>query len=246
MTDSEPPTRFDRFIEASRLTDATVDAFIAGTDRFDPGPTGISVFDQAGPEIDLPAVDDRLQSLFVSRRSERSFDDRPISTALVSQILAAAGAGSDGRHVIPAAGGLDPIATYAFVRRGEEPLDGFVVRHIAHPHRVGRIGTVPPVDTLRRLFGLDCEGTPALLLAFAVDPGPTMAKYGERGGRFLLQQVGHAMQNVGLRLAESQRSRRGRKLHGYVVGGLLDEVATFVGIGHTRAIMVAGYAIGAS
>lgn len=242
---------FDRFIEASRITALEIDRFVARAQYWEPGSASLSIFDQAGPETELPKVNDRLQKLFIGRRSSRTFSEVPISANSLAQVLSAAGSDDD-RPVVPSAGGLDPVQIYAFVRRSGDEFDGQVLRYLHREHRVSTVGTVPDAERCRRLFALDCEGTPVLLLAFVVDPAATLGKYGERGGRFLLQQVGHAMQNVGLRLAETQRRqplslrRTSQRLHGYVVGGILDEVLTTIGLAHTRAVLVGGYAIGAS
>ncbi len=249
MTDPTERTPAQRspfldFWDASRLTQLTVDQFVTRSATWEEPEPSISVFDQAASELDLPPIDDKLQDLFASRVSSRRFTDEPIPTTAVAEVLAATGPAGDGRPVIPSAGGLDPLGVFALVLRGETPLDGYVVHYRHREHRVAIIGEVPDEERCRRLFSLDCDGSPAMLLAFAVDPGTTLSKYGERGGRFLLQQVGHAMQNVGLRLAESQRRRRGTKLHGYIVGGVLDEVADHLRLGHTRAEVVGAYAIG--
>ncbi len=248
---------FDRFIEASRLTSVVLDRFLNRSQYWDQGPDRLSIFDQAAGEQALPAVDDRLQQLFAARQSSRTFNDTPIAHKTLAELLAAVGvAGS--RPLVPSAGGLDPVQTYAFIRRGEGELDGTVVRYLHHEHSIAPVAQMPSADRCRQLFSLDCEGDPALMLAFVVDPAETLGKYGERGGRFLIQQVGHAMQNVGLRIADSQTrpilglrnslpgSRNSQKLHGYILGGVLDELMTTLNLAHTRAVLVGGYAIGVS
>lgn len=231
-------------MDASCLTQLNIAQFANSSSSWEEPDPSVSVFDQAGIELDLPNVDDKLQDLFGSRLSSRRFNGNPVPTAALAEVLAATGWGSDARPVIPSAGGLDPLAVFAVVLRGESPLGGRIVHYRAREHRLTIVGNAPDDPTCRRLFSLDCDGMPAMLLAFAIDPGPTIGKYGERGGRFLLQQVGHAMQNVGLRLADSQRRRRGTKLHGYIVGGVLEELSDLLRIGHTRAELVGGYAIG--
>jgi hypothetical protein len=60
-----------------------------------------------------------------------------------------------------------------------------------------------------------------------VDLAAVTAKYGARGGRFALQQVGHAAQNLSLRVAADG-------LTGYLLGAALDrEVLEVVGVAHT-------------
>ena len=241
---SDPRSPFRDFWEASRITQLTVDAFVSRSSNWEEPDASISIFDQAGPDFELPPVSDRLQELLVSRTSSRQFNETPLPTSAIAEVLAATGPGPDGRPVVPSAGGLDPLAVFAFVLRGEAPFSGRILHYRHREHRVAIVGDTPDTETCRQLFSLDCDGTPSMLLAFAVDPGPTLGKYGERGGRFLLQQAGHSMQNVGLRLAESQRRRRGTKLHGYIVGGVLDEVTDHLRLTHTRAELVGAYAIG--
>ncbi|MFT7597772.1 MAG: hypothetical protein ACI8TP_000692 [Acidimicrobiales bacterium] len=241
MTDSRG---FHRFVESSKLTALNIDGFIAQSKRFDTDETSLSIFDQPGPDQALPAVEDRFQQVLEAHASMRVFNDRPIPTRSLAEVFAAAGVGAANRPLVPSAGGLDPLAIYAVVRRGEGDLDAKVVRYVHREHRVAVVGEAPAVDECRRIFNLDCNGTPAVLLVVLADPTPTLAKYGERGGRFLLQQSGHALQNVGLRLAQSQHRRRGATMHGYLVGGVLDEVRETLGVAHTRAIYLGCHAIG--
>lgn len=60
-----------------------------------------------------------------------------------------------------------------------------------------------------------------------VDVAGVSRKYGARGSRFALQQVGHAAQNLGLRLAADG-------LTGYVLGAALDHAELdLLGVAHT-------------
>ncbi len=235
---------FERFMEASRLTEFDVAAFTARIEQFVEPVVGLSIFDQAGPEFELPEVEDRLQQLFEARRSGRRFGSDPVTTSEIAALLAAAGA-VDGRPVVAAAGGLDPLGLYALVVHSDGPLHGKILRYQPSTHTVGIVAPVPEASRIRSLFSLDCDGTPQVLLVYLVDPAATIAKYGERGGRFLLQHVGLAMANVGLRLAAADGSRRrSKRLHGYILGGVLDEVAECLHLAHTRARVVGAYAVG--
>lgn len=232
-----PEPWFRDFLLASELSEATISEFGVRIVGFVDVPEAMHPFTQPGREIELPPVRDRLQRLFGRRRSERSFSNRPLSHRQVTAILAATGS-AGGRRVVPSAGSLNPIHTYGFAHNTDGPLGGQIIRFIPDEHRVGLIGPVLPVDKLRSLFSLECEGTPQLLLVFVADPRATTAKYGERGGRFLLQEVGHAAQNVGLRLAHDG-------LKGYILGGLLDiSMKRALGLAGTPAVILGGYACG--
>ena len=236
---------FDRFMESSRLTEFEVQAFVQRLEQAPEPTAGVSIFDQPGREVALPAVSDRLQRLFEARRSTRRFGSEPIRTKEIAAILATAGAGPDGRSVVASAGGLDPLGLHAFVVRSEGPLDRQILVYQPRTHTAGIVAQLPDDDAVRALFSLDCEGMPQLLLVYSIDPASTIAKYGERGGRFLLQHVGLAMANVGLRLADTELARRRRRrLHGYVLGGVREEVADLLHLSHTRARIVGAYAVG--
>lgn len=222
-------TPLDDFWEASSLSSADAAAFgarlAAGATRVD----GIHPFTGPGAPIALSVVSDRFQRMLASRHSERSFGDELLSGRDVTRLLAATGPRPGGR-VVPEAGGLDAVFTYVVGRRVEGPCAGLVARYDHRAHAVAPVGPVPDDDTLRRLFLFDEHADlPQAVLVFVLDPEPVVSKYGARAGRFLLQQVGHAAQNVGLRLAQEGR-------RGYLLGGGLDrEVLTVLGLAHTRA-----------
>jgi Nitroreductase family len=228
----------DDFWEASSLDRFRLSAFSARLLAYEEQPPTLHPFTPSGAPVALRPPRDRLQRLFNTRRSRRTFSDRPLRHRHVERLLAATGPTPDGRRVIPEAGGLAAVHVHAVVSRARGPLAGQVVRYDHRAHAATVLRPVPDAETLRELFQLDDPSTPQLMLAFAVDPGTVVAKYGARAGRFLLQQVGHAAQNVGLRLAADG-------LRGYVVGGGLDhDVLRLLGLAHTGARYVGAIACG--
>ena len=227
----------DEFWEASSLDRLRVGAFTARLLGYADQPPAVHPLTPPGAPIELRPVHDRLQRLFDARRSRRSFSQRPLRHRQVERILAATGPGPGGR-VIPEAGGLAAIYVYALVRRARGPLGGQVVRYDHVAHQATPLRAVPDDDRLRELFGLDGPTLPQLVLVFVVDPAAVTAKYGSRGGRFVLQQVGHAAQNVSLRLAAD-------RVRGYVLGGGLDhDVLGVLGLAHTGARYASAMACG--
>lgn len=218
------------FWEASSLADVTANGFAARVAAAPPPSGGVHRFVGPAPVRRLPPVRDRLQRLLARRRSERHFEQRSLTTRQVSRLLAAVGAGPGGRRLVPTAGGYESLVTYAIGVRVDGPLGGRIVRYDAVVHGVADVGAAPGEATVRRLFMLDPDAAlPALILVFAVDEAATVAKYGDRGTRFVIQHVGHAAQNVGLRLAADG-------LRGYVLGGGLDaEVLALLGLGGVDA-----------
>ena len=224
------PSTLDDFWEASSVSGPTAASFGAVIAGFDRQAEPVHPFSGPGREIPLRPPRDGLQRLFTRRRSERRFGTAPLRHRDVVRLLASIGPAGDGRRIVPEAGALDAVHGFAICRRVTGPLAGRIVRYDHRMHSVADVAAVPDDDTLRAAFLIDPdEPLPQLVVVFIVDLAAVVAKYGARGGRFALVQVGHAQQNVGLRLARDRR-------RGYVLGGGCDrEVLGLLGLGHTRA-----------
>lgn len=217
----------DDFWEASSLDAQRRLPFAARAAAYDPPAEGVHRLTPPTAPLALRPVRDRLQRLFEARRSGRAFAATALRHRQVERILAAVGPTPDGRRTLPEAGALDAVHAYAAVRRARGPLAGRVVRYDHRAHAVHDIAAVPGDDDLRGLFQIEGPVLPQVVVVLVVDPVAVTAKYGARGGRFALAQVGHAAQNVSLRLAADG-------LSGYILGGGLDrEVLTLLGVAHT-------------
>lgn len=83
-----------------------------------------------------------------------------------------------------------------------------------------------------------CNTMPGVVFIFVLFASRVTVKYGERGGRFALIEVGQATQNLSLRLVEE-------KMIGVEMGGLLDnEIKTLIGLQGTSAAVALGLACG--
>lgn len=226
------------FWEESSLHELNAAAFGTRALGFDPGEPVVPAFAGAEPPVALPRVRDRFQRSLEKRRSSRSFTEAPLSARDVARILAAVGRDAHRRRVVPSAGGLHAVHTFGIGSNVEGPGAGRLFRYDDTSHAVQDFGASPGTAELRRLFQLDCDGEPQLILVFVAELGPTLRKYGSRGLRFVLQETGHAAQNVGLRLAADG-------LAGYVLGGTLDaEVLSLLGVAHVDATVVGAMACG--
>jgi SagB-type dehydrogenase family enzyme len=217
----------DDFWEASSLDRLRSPAFAARVAAYDAAVPTVHPLTPAGAPLALRPVRGRVQRLFAARRSGRTFDGAPLRHRQVERILASVGPTPDGRRTVPEAGALDAVHTYAVVRRARGPLAGTVVRYDHRAHAAHVIARVPADGELRALFQIEGATLPQMVVVIVVDPAAVATKYGARGARFALQQVGHAAQNLGLRLAAD-------RLSGYLLGGGLDhEVLTLLGLAHT-------------
>ena len=223
----------DDFWEASSLGAHNVAGFAARLRAHTEDELPLHPLTPTGEPIDLPHVNDRTQRLLQSRRSGRTFRDGTLSTKTLGRLLAAVG-----ESMIPAAGGIDCVFTYVMGGDVAAPFGDKTFQYRPKGHTLARVGVTPDPAERRRLFSLECDGDPQLLICTVIHLDELRHKYGDRSLRFALQQVGHAQQNLALRAGVDD-------LAAYVVGGALDnEVLGALGISHTTACLGGAMAIG--
>lgn len=214
------PDSFDPvfdYLAATSLDQFNLAQFAKRLNEFTPDTNPIHPLSQPGAEFALPPTKDGFQKQLEKRRSTRTFGQKPLSIKQVSAIFASCGSSSSGHRLLPSAGDLHSVHLYGMLRQIEGPLNSRVVRYVADNHALGDIKPIPSDDELRRLFNIPSDDElPQLLVLFVGHLGPAQAKYGARGSRFVLQELGHGAQNVSLRLAASN-------LAGYLLGGTMDQ-----------------------
>jgi SagB-type dehydrogenase family enzyme len=190
----------------------------------------------------LPRPSDTLADVMTRRRSARSFGPRALGAReLGSLFFAFAGAshGREDRPLLPSAGGRYPVEVFAWLRRTDSPLNGQAVYYHRDTHTLSPVAPAPAWSDHARELGLDCEGEPAVVFAFVVFAERATRRYGERGGRFVLIEVGHFAHSLALRVASEG-------LHGVLLGGLDDDrICASLGLERTSALVTVGYACGA-
>lgn len=230
---------YDLFWENSKLGAVSAQAFRLRIDEY-------LATEQERDDLRYPAAPvplarprDALGLAMDARRSERAFSERPLPQRRLGALFSAFGAVADGSRAFPSAGATYPLEIFALLPNVRGPLGGRVVHYEPHAHALTPVAELPPWETYRDAVDLDgLEGIPHVIVVFVLFPGRATAKYGERGGRFALIEVGHAAQNLALRLA-----REG--LAGCEIGGLLDErVKSLLGLEGTPAQVALGYACG--
>lgn len=165
---------------------------VAGLDgaaaRATAGVEVVEVRDLPPPVIDgsLP-----LEQAIELRRSVRVFEDRPLSSATLGQLLwAAQGRREAGGRTAPSAGGLYPLEVYV------ASADG-LVRYRPAEHAVE---TVVDRDLRSDIHDLALQQrafrtAPAVVVMVGVEERMAR-KYGARAERYVLIEVGHAAQNL--------------------------------------------------
>lgn len=155
-------------------------------------------------DMPLPAVHTKgtvsVEEAIFKRRSVRDYKDEALTLAEVSQLLwSAQGITADwGGRVSPSAGATFPLEIYLVVRkvRGLEPG---IYRYVPQKQSVRKISTRDRTDDLcAAALGQECVGRAPVNIVMCADYRRTTARYGERGVRYVHNEVGHAGQNIHL------------------------------------------------
>ncbi len=190
-------------------------------------------------DLALPRPRDKVARQMARRKSVREFSGAPISEKQLGSLCYAFAAHKDGqRRMVPSAGGKYPIEVYACLFHVSSKLNEKIVYYNADAHSLSVVGKCPPWSKAQKVFGVQVAGEPAVGFVFVAVPERTLRKYGERGGRFILIEVGHYAQNLALRLAQE-------KLGGVLSGAVRDDaMKKLLGLERTGALITLGFVCG--
>jgi hypothetical protein len=230
---------FDEFWTETGLTTLTQRAFAERLCEYRTSPSTLDPFVLPGKPIPLHRPQDRLDRIFDSRRSDREFDQRPLSARDLGAVLSALAETRPGRRSYPSAGGMTAVRAYPIVVDADHDLTGRVTRYDASAHALQDIRECPEWTDLAALVGAPPRSSrPQLLVAMTIVDGELFAKYGPRAGRFGLIEAGGAAQSMAIRVAE-------RGLVGHLLGGAADrELLGLLGLTPDQARVAAVFACG--
>ena len=230
-------TLFDLFWENSKLGPRTVQTFRRRLEEYAATDHEPWQLIYPGADVPLQRATDGLARLFDKRRSARTFSSVALPVRRLGRLLSAFAAGSSASRGFPSAGGLYPLEIFCLLKNVSGGPGRTAVHYNPDNHTLSVVGPLPEnhADALN-LDGF--EGVPQLVVAFVLFPDRMTEKYGERGGRFALIEVGHAAQNLALRLVRE-------RLIGCEIGGFLDEeIIRILSLEGTGAQVALGYACG--
>ncbi|MCB0829088.1 MAG: nitroreductase family protein, partial [Solirubrobacterales bacterium] len=159
--------------------------------------------DDAAVELDPRTT--QIGELATKRRSAGPGDDRPATFTDLSTLLAAAyRISADDSGTVPSAGALYPLVVHLLVRRPLPPAGPGLWWYDPRSLKLHRLSETVPGD--RDLFvpeAADPEvlNRPAPVIFFSADLRRPSRKYGPRGYRYALIEVGAAMQSAYLAAA---------------------------------------------
>ena len=141
-----------------------------------------------------------VEEALYRRRSIREYLNIPLTLAEVSQLLWASQGITDRTYnkyrTAPSAGALYPLTVYLTAGRVEGLREG-LYRYNPHRHEIIAMSYGDKRKEIYKyaLFQDSIVQASAVLI-FTADYSITMRKYGERGIRYVLMEIGHASQNV--------------------------------------------------
>jgi SagB-type dehydrogenase family enzyme len=214
MSDDDSRVLFDLFWENSKLNPSVMGSFSRRIDQFAASGDGTRPIAYPGADHALPPPEDALSRLMRTRRSRRSFGSTPLSMDQLGSLFSAFGTSSHGTRLHASAGGLTSVDVFGLLFNVDGPLANRVVYYNADNHSLSVVPDAQPAGAAAKSIRQgDLDGEPAIFVVFALRDVSLLAKYGERGGRFALIEVGHAVQNLALRLAHDRLA--GVELGGY-------------------------------
>lgn len=167
----------------------------------DPSPHGTRSY-PGYPQVDLVRCRPRplagLEKALASRRCVRSLGRELPSKRDLSRLLQFAHGvtGGEGRGPVPSSGGLQALELYLAAFEASW-LPAGLHHYDRAGHRLARVESAAERGRWRELVpAMDLLEGGALLWILVGDAARIGAKYGDRGGRFLLLEAGHLMQNL--------------------------------------------------
>ncbi|MDR4988717.1 MAG: SagB/ThcOx family dehydrogenase [Bacteroidales bacterium] len=154
------------------------------------------------PEVTLDGAMS-LEKSITLRRSVRSYADKPLSMRELSQLLwSAQGITSErGFRTAPSAGATFPLEMFVVVNHVAGLTRG-IYHYRPHSHVLELVRSEDvSEDLFRACLSQSMILKGGAVLVFAAVLERTTARYGERGIRYVYNEVGHASQNVHLQAA---------------------------------------------
>lgn len=142
-----------------------------------------------------------VEKAIKERRTIRDFKERPLSLTYLSQLLWAAQGITDpkeGKRAAPSAGALYPLDIYVVIgENGVEGMESGVYHYLPENHSISQTakGNRRKEIASASLWQMWMGKAPVLFIITAEYKRIT-GKYGERGVRYALIEVGHVSQNL--------------------------------------------------
>lgn len=229
------PVLFNLYWENTNLNDKSILSFV---NNFANEERDIEQIKYPTKDLQLDYPKDALYKIMKQRQSNRQYHNYQINKRQLSSLFSCF-AEIDNHRLISSAGGKYPIEVYALCFNVKS-LDNKIVYYNYLDNSLSIIGDCGEWDAIKSITsaGDVITGEPSIMFVFVGFPDRVTSKYGERGGRFLLIESGHYIQNLLLRVAYE-------KLKAVELGGLFDDdIKDLIGLKESNAIITLGVICG--
>ncbi len=162
----------------------------------------------------LPSPSRVVRENWATRRSERVFLAKSVKQQALSDVLWPLSERQTGQRQLASGGGKYPLLTYV-IAQSIEGMPASILWYDPQAHGLVSIAAAPTWSTLARALGVDWTAPPVIAVVTARPEG-MLAKYGERGGRFVALEAGSYMGAL-----QIETARAG--LCGVAIGSFLDQ-----------------------
>ena len=204
-------------------------------------PTGTPAPVHTAKTTHFPDTPHNTQNTWERRKSTRTFGDQPATLHDLAHILFPLQTREhDTTRLLPSGGAKYPIHTYVALCRFDGPSE--LTKQIAWydnaQHGLVPVRACPPWQELAQTLGLDWTDEPAAIVMMIARPENMLAKYGERGGRFLLIEAGVHLGALSYQVAQADWA-------GCAIGSYHDEaILSLLGLSAPEHMAVLAYALG--
>ncbi|MEI6249382.1 MAG: SagB/ThcOx family dehydrogenase [bacterium] len=236
---NEDETLFDKFWEASNLDIFNEQQFSQKLSSYDSDDKEL-ILEYPKEPISLPVIKSKINKISKKRKSIRNFNNEELSIKELGLLLSSFKAWNGLEHRGYPSAGATYVTEIFCVAFNVEKYSGKIIYYDPEKHGIVIISDKGPLwNEASKSLNINVVGDPSMLIIFVSFPDRSTAKYGERGGRFALLEVGAALQQLSLQIAESS------KIIGVAVGGMQDELwKKILKLQTTNAHISLGYIIG--
>ena len=226
---------FNLFWENTNLNDKNILGFVDG---FVNEEKNIEQIKYPTKDLELDYPKDKLYKIMKNRQSNRQYNNYQINKKQLSSLFSCF-AQVDNHRLLSSAGGKYPIEVYALCFNVNK-FNNKIVYYNYEDNSLSIVGSCSNWDDIKSITGVGdvITGEPSIMFIFVGFPNRVVSKYGERGGRFLLIESGHYIQNLLLRVSYE-------KMRAVELGGLFDnDIKNILGLENSDAIITLGVICG--
>ena len=204
-------------------------------------PAGTPAPTHAAAATTLPDTSQSQSDAWMRRASSREFGKQPATLQDLAHILHPLRTRpQEETRLLPSGGAKYPIHTYVALCHVDAPaeLAGQISWYDNAAHGLVPVCPCPSWPELAQVLGVDWKEAPAAIVLMIARPENMLAKYGERGGRFLLIEAGVHLGALSHQVAQADWA-------GCAIGSYQDAaVLSLLGLSAPKHVAALAYAFG--